>query len=392
VTTAVRGERFFGRGAVIARSLADGSPCVVERLLPGEVATVAIERPGYLPHARLVTVDVPSTHRVESPCPHYEQCDGCALLHADTDGEAEHAAATVREVMERHAPSVVLPPSVEVLPIPPFEGHRHRSRMGVSTDNGRVRIGLRDRDGIANDIPDCPALAAPLRAAALTASRAIACTDVGPYAALELAGDGGRVVVVPADIGASSVAALARAGLELAAPTPDAWQSPSPEGSRAVRDWVCGLGVHGNAAIFDATAGSGDLASALAGECASMLLGDIDFAALRIATARVGAAGCPHVETRAGKVETIATRLAREQASFDLVLVNPMRKSLGERSMRALARLSRRYMLYLGPAPRAAAPDLAVAAEEGLVVRRLAACVWYPRSGRTMLCALLERP
>ncbi|MDQ4135404.1 MAG: RNA methyltransferase, partial [Pseudomonadota bacterium] len=56
---------------------AASNPVFVPKVLPGE--TVTVERDG--PHARLVSVDVPSPERETPFCPYFDACGGCATQH-----------------------------------------------------------------------------------------------------------------------------------------------------------------------------------------------------------------------------------------------------------------------------------------------------------------------
>lgn len=96
--------------------------------------------------------------------------------------------------------------------------------------------------------------------------------------------------------------------------------------------------------------------------------------------------GISNVALRGGRIETVAPRLLAAGERFDGVLINPMRRSLGEATMRALSALCAGPLVYLGPAPRAAAEDLRVLAGSGWQLATVRGADLHPGTAAVMLC------
>ena len=112
---------------------------------------------------------------------------------------------------------------------------------------------------------------------------------------------------------------------------------------------------------------------------------------VKSATASAQASGTTSARFRGGQIETVAPKLAADGERFEFVLVNPMRRSLGEECMRALAKLATSTLVYLAPAPRAGAEDIAVLARCGFDVRRVAAVNLHPGTSKVLMAVVMGR-
>ncbi|MCK8484445.1 class I SAM-dependent RNA methyltransferase [Aliiroseovarius sp. S2029] len=109
--------------------LGDGiapGPVFAPRCLPGEVVTGEIEE-GRITAPRIVT---PSADRVKAPCPHYNACGGCALLHASDPFVADWKVDVVRTALAAHGLSPEFRPIVTSPP-------RSRRRAVLSARRGK---------------------------------------------------------------------------------------------------------------------------------------------------------------------------------------------------------------------------------------------------------------
>ncbi len=139
--------------------LGDGiaaGPLFVPRVLPGEevsgeLSGDRIEAP------RIVT---PSPDRVKAPCPHYNACGGCSLMHASDQFVAEWKTNVVRKSLDAHGLETDIR---SIVTSPP----RSRRRATLSARRGKkgVVVGFHGRrSGVISAIDDCRLLAPELLA------------------------------------------------------------------------------------------------------------------------------------------------------------------------------------------------------------------------------------
>lgn len=420
----VRALRWFGGGKCLVADEQTHETFTVARIAPGERAE--IER--FEVHGRRIpvatTVLEPSPHRRAATCARYERCTGCDLLHVSEAEETRYKQLTVAEVLERHAGVSV--ERVEVVGGSYRGNHRARARFSVERSDQGLRLGLRDFSGELLDTTECEAntheVRATLRAirGLLREHRALRVRAVeviggldGNAVVYELAeGDAvdGFAPLIASTRAIEGVAAVGiRRGihaLELVSGTwprqlpigdlqleaaVDAWVQPTPTQATALYSWVLGLGLHRDASVLDATCGTGGLALAMAPTATSVLGVDANWNAIRSATSSAEQLGAVNVRFRGGKIETVAARLRLAGEAFEHTVVNPMRRSLGPECMADLAAMARRTLLYLAPAPRAGAADVAELVRLGLGVRRVAAVNLHPGTAQVMMAVVLAR-
>lgn len=93
-------ERLGGRGDGIAST--DAGPLFVQNALPGERLLVRVGKPrgeGFT--AKAVELLESAADRVEPPCPHFNQCGGCAVQHLAEAPYAEWKRGLLLEALER---------------------------------------------------------------------------------------------------------------------------------------------------------------------------------------------------------------------------------------------------------------------------------------------------
>ncbi len=152
----------------------DGRVCFVPYALPGDVAVIQIERElrGVLWGA-IESIETPSPHRVEAPCPYFGTCGGCTWLHFAYPAQAEAKQQIVRDCFERIAKLDV---PIEWRDVPELRlGYRTRAKF-FAKDGLRGFHALRTNDIV--DITHC-ALCHPRLNEILRVLREIGCkTDV----------------------------------------------------------------------------------------------------------------------------------------------------------------------------------------------------------------------
>ncbi|MCB9533858.1 MAG: methyltransferase domain-containing protein [Myxococcales bacterium] len=316
---------------------------------------------------------------------------------------------------------------------PTPEGNVRGGGSAFATPDGSGQppgLGLRRLDGSLGRVADCPASSPRVRAALLwvegwlSGARRLSLDDVeviegvegvavvfgGADAAAAAERLGAELASTEAsDLGARAhpivaVASRGDAGVTVARGTwpaqlpvgdislstgPGAWVQPSPPRAAALVAWVeDALGAP--ASVFDATCGTGTLTLALARRGARVLAADASWEAVQ-STARAAAAAGYAVETRGGRVQTLAPRLHAAGERFDAVIVNPMREPIGDATMQALGAIARHRVLVLAPAPAAGARDVRALVDAGWEVERIAAVNLHPGTAAVMLGAVLRR-
>lgn len=99
--------------------------------IPGEevLAEVVRQHRNYAA-ARVVKVIVPSSQRVEAPCPYFGPCTGCQWQHIRYEHQLELKRRTVQEAMERVG-GIAEAPVAPVVPAPETLGYRNHARFTV---------------------------------------------------------------------------------------------------------------------------------------------------------------------------------------------------------------------------------------------------------------------
>ena len=97
----IKGINSTGKGV---GKLKDGSIVFVPRTVPGDTVKVSVtKRKSRWSQAKLIDVMRPSVDRVESVCPHYDSCNGCALQHMDYRAQLKWKINKVEESFRRIA-------------------------------------------------------------------------------------------------------------------------------------------------------------------------------------------------------------------------------------------------------------------------------------------------
>jgi len=127
-------EKLVYGGEGLARLPADaqgrGKTTFVPFVIPGErvVASPVENRPGFV-RTTLNEVLTPSPDRVEPGCPHFGCCGGCHYQHINYDVQLRYKAEILRETLRRTA-KLELAQDVRVHPSKPWN-YRNRTRMRV---------------------------------------------------------------------------------------------------------------------------------------------------------------------------------------------------------------------------------------------------------------------
>ena len=113
----------------------DGKNVFVPYAVPGERLEIEITKSFKdYDEARLVRVLEPSPHRVEAPCPLYQKCGGCNLMHIDAAFQVELKKQVLAELMEKAGVKI---PEIELVSGEPL-GYRSRFQLHDGGLEGRA--------------------------------------------------------------------------------------------------------------------------------------------------------------------------------------------------------------------------------------------------------------
>jgi len=151
--------------------------------IPGERARVRVVYAGRNRiEAKWVSADRPDESRVQPPCPRYDLCGGCPLMHLDAEGQADARWEIVRGQLDlaglQDVPVEGLVPSPDGL-----AGHRTSLKLIVGySGRGGVRIGAPGR-GTRQPIPipECSVVTETLRRLMRTVAGRVIDLDIWPY-------------------------------------------------------------------------------------------------------------------------------------------------------------------------------------------------------------------
>lgn len=152
-------------------------PIFVRRALPGEVVE------GDVTGGRMETpvIVTPSAHRRRAPCPHYNACGGCSLMHAHDEFVADWKLGVVLAALGAQGLSTTMRPIITS----PERSRRRATLSGRRTKKGSV-TGFHGRaSGTLVDLTDC-ALLDPCLMAALPMLRQVTELGVSRHGELSL--------------------------------------------------------------------------------------------------------------------------------------------------------------------------------------------------------------
>ena len=413
--------RWFSRDKCLARDPATGDTFLVRGGIPGERVTIAEHARPWRTEREVVAVEQGAAGRITPACSHAPACTGCSLLHIDEAAEDNLLRLTIAEVLARFANLDWPTDRIEAIVPTRRGGTRVRARFAARFD-GQWQLGLRDSAGNLLPLPDCranhPAVQQGLRtvtallntlgAAAAVTSVELLLGDTGAAAILEteeatapalrqLPLPGGLVAFglragpkAPPELLQGAWPRILPIGDEHAGSVVEGWQHPHPTAAATLFDWVAAR-VGTVPSLLDATSGAGSLTLRLARQAATLTAVDASWEAVQALRATADRLGHHHLQTRGGKIETVAPRLAEQGLRFHTTLINPMRSSLGPIAMQALSDLTERRLLYLAPAPRAGAEDIGLLVANGWRATAIGFANYHPGTGHAMMAICMER-
>ena len=398
-------ESIAAGGDGVARH--EGLVVFVPRSAPGDVVLADVEPKGRFARARVVSVETPSTARVDPPCVHYvrDRCGGCQLQHLGYDAQLQAKAGIVRDGLARiggHALAAL--PQVR----PSARPWRYRRKLTLALrrrgDTWIAGLHPFDAPGRVFDLADCP----------ITDERVLAVwAELRDTARLLPVAAQLRVAVRLLDVGAAVVVEggrkwpTARAFFGRAPSVAALWWAPEGGARRMVADRRAAaepgasfvqvnpavaddlsshvharVRSHAPRTLVDAYAGAGDLAVALAQEGVAVTAIELDADASAWCASRLPAGS----RALAGRAED----LLPDALPADVVLLNPPRAGVHERvtATLAAARPRPRAIVYVSCNPATLARDVARLA--GWRVASVLAFDMFPQTAHVeTVCELL---
>lgn len=436
-------EKVISGGMGLAR-LPDGVVAMVPLVLPGEVVRLRprVRKKGFV-QAELVEVVTPAAGRREPICPHFGNCGGCDLQHADYPTQLALKEAILRELLERGG----IAGAGETFPLtvagaPEELGYRQRIRLQVASDG---RLGFhRAHSHEVVAITACP-LAAPVinEVVASLWHEPMAHRLLDQATALEciLSPEEGRVVLLchmkrevraadrqhavalcagldrvkgilfsvpdkalgpaitrsgasddlsPLRIRFTLPASVAGRVLVLAV-EPGGFSQVNPQqNERMIATLLDWLDLGGSETVLDLFCGMGNFSLPLALRAQAVVGMDLQGAAIRSAKRNAEANGVANCRFEKCGAEKGAQRLAAAGEKFDVVLLDPPRTGCKE-VVPHLAALGAGRLVYISCDPATLTRDLGLLVQQGYAIERMQIFDMFPQTHHLETMVLLRR-
>lgn len=136
----------YGRG--IAK--VDNKTVFIHNLLPKETANIKIVKKNSK-YMEAVVVDIVSKTitRVDAPCPYYDNCGGCHIMHMDDDEKKEFKYLKIKDVLKKFAFY-----NGEVKPLVIGENYKYRNKITLHVNKDRIGLYQSYSNNIV-EIDDC---------------------------------------------------------------------------------------------------------------------------------------------------------------------------------------------------------------------------------------------
>ncbi|MBS7262138.1 MAG: 23S rRNA (uracil(1939)-C(5))-methyltransferase RlmD [Eubacteriales bacterium] len=390
----------------------DGRVVFVPGALPGEqVEALVIRVTASYAVGKLLRVLVPSPERVTPPCPYYEKCGGCSLMHLSYAAQLAVKRQTVTDAL-RHIGAFGDP---NVLPVAGMdEPFRYRNKVQLPVAGGRIGM-FSPRSHRLVPVEDCLIGDADNRAILSVVERWLSAAPERSYDEISGRGllrhlvikscTGGRMIVLVANgdrlpdekrltdellsLAGSVYLCVNRAktnvilGRELrllggreqlddvllglhAAVGPLSFRQVNSEQTEKLYTMaVEAAGLSGRETVFDAYCGAGVLSLLLARHSARVIGVEIVPEAVEAARANALRNGVTNAEFFCGACETVFPRLIAEGTRADAILLDPPRKGCEESLLHVLAGLGAPRIVYISCNPATLARDAAILAKDG---------------------------
>lgn len=365
----------------------DGEPVVfVPRTAPGDRVEVEITSTHKrFARGRLVTVVEPSEDRVVAPCPSYERCGGCQLMHLAVDAQRVAKHDQLLEALRRIGG--VEPEQAS--PLWSGASERYRNKVTLHWRPRPAAFGLVGPDGhTLEPLSACLLLEPRVEEAARRAAAAavdqlseldlqdlmVRVTRRGdvqillrldapdapvlqPWAESQ---EGASVWAsnskqAPVHLAGSKTVLHSTAGVEMEL-GPLSFAQVNTEGAEALFSWVAEqAALTGTETVLDLYAGAGAIGLMLAKQARRVVAVESVPEAARLAVANAERNALDNVEVRTGRTEDI---LRSEDLRADVVVLDPPRTGTASGVIEHLVQKNVRRVVYVSCNPTTLARDL----------------------------------
>ncbi|MCZ7583229.1 MAG: class I SAM-dependent RNA methyltransferase [Deltaproteobacteria bacterium] len=382
------------------------------RAAPGDVATVRVTAVNkrYV-EADIAEIHEPSPHRVEPPCPIFDECGGCDWQHVAYDAQLAARADIARYLLKRiGADDGVLAPAV---PSPPPFGYRMRGDLHARRNGeGRIVLGFRKRR--SHDIVEartCPLYAAPLADSFALVAGQMARSQLEPertYRVRLVADDDTpRLAIAASPIGEGAPLLLRVVHMKTGGELP--WSDDEPftmrvgdkrlayhplcftqvnaeVNERIVADAVAALDLEENDKVLELFSGIGNFTAAVASRAANVAA--VESSKFSVEWARRNLVDASNVRFIARGALPATRRMAGDR--FDKILADPPRTGLGPDLIANVARMRPTRIVYVSCGLDSLARDLRMFLSRGFRITRLAPYDMFPQTRHTEHVAVLD--
>ncbi|MEE2750444.1 MAG: 23S rRNA (uracil(1939)-C(5))-methyltransferase RlmD [Myxococcota bacterium] len=419
--------------------------------IPGEAADLELRGKGaHRRHARWVHSDKPSPYRVTPPCPKYDACGGCPLMHVDSVGQSFARKSLVRNAFrEVSLADVEISDEVSLGELAHF---RHVIKLACgSSDRGHFRIGAPGRNTRRIvPIPDCLVITEELhnvmhafvklcidfqvkafepgrggllrhlvcRQSALTGEVLVTLVTGVNHPVLQeitqqLSGRARSIVGIHLHINSEEGNAIYSrddtghiqtrhmggrsfiidrlADVDYRIGPGDFFQTNPALADRLYRDVLDMAGVGtGEVALVDLYSGVGGFALAAAARSSWALGVENNGGAVRRARESASAGNIPAEFIHSEVLEALPALERRLEGLRPVVVVNPARRGLEEGVLSGISKLHPSKVIYVSCNPKAMARDLAEAVANGWKIGRVVPYDMFPNTSHVEVVAELE--
>lgn len=419
VRVQIRGFAHGGEGVGQAE---DGMTWFVPGTLPNEVVEAeSVRRKARWARGRLTAVVEASPDRVTPPCPLAGRCGGCDWQHVAAATQTEHKRTIVADQLR----GVVADPAQvhvgKVLGDRSGLHYRRRARMHYRKVGDAFVMGFfapRSREIV--DAPQCPVLRPELDHA-LSKLRSLAphlpdegeawALSDGRVAALALPGvrpDDEVVAAVEAVLDDRFVGVLLRGGrrsrgvgqpelvldegdgLVGMKANPFVFSQANAAVNRAMVRHVMLAARCDGMRVLELYAGAGNLSRALAKTARRVWTVDDDRDATRLLLEQAEQEQLA-IKARHGSAPNLLRKLAENQTEYDVVVVDPPRRGLGEKEAGYVAKVAEKRIVYVSCDPATLARDLRVMVDRGFRLVDVTVFDMMPMTAEVETVATLER-
>jgi 23S rRNA (uracil1939-C5)-methyltransferase len=400
----------------------DGGPTwFVPGALPGElVEAEAVHVARKFVRGRLLEVVRPDALRVTPPCPHVaEGCGGCSWQHLEPSHQPEAKRRIVADQLRELVPSAEF---VRLGELPPRAlAYRRRARLHYVREGEALALGVfATGSHRVLDVASCPVLVPALDAAVQRLRGAVAVlpargeilaiTD-GEGAVLGLPGVrpepetiavlegllGGPLhgIVVRGGrqshtIGRGRLAIDGGGGLPPMLASPFSFSQANAVVGRALVRHVALSAKCEDARVLELYCGAGNFTRALAPFARRVWAVDEDREAIGLLRALAKAEGLA-INAKKSSAPALLGKIAAGSTRYDVVVLDPPRKGIGETAAKALATVAERRIVYVSCDPATLARDLRVLVREGFALASVVVFDMMPMTPEVEVVVTLER-